>query len=142
MTAAEAAAELRVDGTAEPAWLDDLHDALERLWAEVPAVPETDRMLFETAVVEIATNIVRYTTPSGPGPARASARLRADSHALEAELSDDGLAVDVDLDPDPVDDLAEGGRGIALVRRAVDLLTLARAADRNVWTLRRTLPVG
>ncbi len=137
MTAADAPVELRVDGAAEPGWLDDVHGGLARLWSAVPAVPEIDRMRFETAVIEIATNVVRHTTPVGPDPVRASALLRAAPPVLEAEISDDGTLVDVDLDPAPVDDFAESGRGIALVQRAVDSLAFSRRAGRNTWRLTR-----
>ncbi|WP_282946450.1 ATP-binding protein [Cellulomonas endometrii] len=137
MPPADGAVELRVDGAAEPGWLDEVHDALARLWAVAPAVPDVDRFRFETAVIEIATNIVRHTRPVGRGPVLARALLRAQPDRIEAELSDTGTAVDVDLDPEPVDDLAESGRGIALVLRAVDSLSLVREGDRNTWRLSR-----
>lgn len=138
MPRADGAAELRVEGPAEPVWLDQVHAALDRLWTASADVPELDRIRFETAVIEIATNIVRHTVPaSGPGPVQAAVLLRSAPPRLEAELSDDGAAVSVDLDPAPVDDLAESGRGIALVKRAVDTLTLARADGRNTWRLAR-----
>lgn len=111
MPGADGAAELRVDGPAEPAWLDEVHDGLARLWEAAPEVPDLDRLRFETAVIEIATNVVRHTVPVGDGPVRASVLLRADRGRLEAELTDDGAPVRVDLDPDPVDDFAESGRG-------------------------------
>jgi serine/threonine-protein kinase RsbW len=147
VTAADGAVELRVDGTAEPAWLDDVHGALARLWSAAPDVPELDRLRFETAVIEIATNIVRHTVPGAATPGsttpaviRATAVLRAVPGLVEAVLSDDGAEVEVDLDPAPVDDLAESGRGIALVQRAVDTLELRRVDDRNTWRLTRVLP--
>jgi serine/threonine-protein kinase RsbW len=138
VTAADDAAELRVEGSAEPGWLDEVHDALARLWVATPVVPELDRIRFETAVIEIATNIVRHTLPSGVGAVDATVVLRSAPPRLEAELSDDGSAVVVDLDPEPVDDLAESGRGIALVQNAVDTLTLDREGGRNTWRITRT----
>lgn len=136
MTAADGA-ELRVEGSAEPGWLDEVHDALARLWAATPVVPDLDRMRFETAVIEIATNIVRHTVPTGVGPVDATVLLRSEPPRLEAVLSDDGSAVVVDLDPGPVDDLAESGRGIALVQNAVDSLSLTREDGRNTWRITR-----
>jgi serine/threonine-protein kinase RsbW len=135
--AADGAVELRVDGAAQTAWLEDVHAALARLWDAAPEVPDLDRLRFETAVIEIATNVVRHTVPVGDGPVRASVLLRADPARLEAELTDDGAPVRVDLDPAPVDDFAESGRGIALVLRAVDSLSLAREGGRNTWRLAR-----
>lgn len=137
MTAADGV-ELRVDGLAEPGWLEEVHGALAGLWEHVGSVPELDRVRFETAVIEIATNIVRHTRPVGDAPVEASARLRVAPQRLEAELLDTGAPVRVDLDPAPVDDFAESGRGIALVLRAVDSLSLAREGDRNAWRLTRS----
>ncbi|WP_454051339.1 ATP-binding protein [Cellulomonas sp. Marseille-Q8402] len=137
MTAPDPAVEVRVDGVAEPGWLDEVHDGLARLWTAVPAVPEADRLRFETAVIEIAGNVVRHTASGGDGPVRATTLLRVDPPRLEAEIWDDGILVEVDLDPAPVDDLAESGRGIALVQRAVDTLTYVRRPGRNTWRLVR-----
>jgi serine/threonine-protein kinase RsbW len=138
VTAAEGAVELRVDGVAEPGWLDEVHAALAQLWAAAPDAPELDRLRFETAVIEIATNVVRHTTPGGDdGPVHAVAVLRVAPPLLEAEITDDGTLVDVDLNPAPVDDLAVSGRGIALVQRAVDTLSYSRRSGRNTWRLER-----
>jgi anti-sigma regulatory factor (Ser/Thr protein kinase) len=131
------AVEVRVDGTAEPAWLDAVHGGLARLWSGAPDVPELDRLRFETAVIEIATNVVRHTSPAGDGPVRAGVLLRVDPPRIEAEISDDGTLADVDLDPPPVGALAESGRGIALVQRAVDTLTFVRRPGRNTWRITR-----
>ncbi len=141
MPATDDRGEQVVEGLAEPGLVEVLHDALARLWLLVPDVPAGDRMRFETAVVEVATNIVRHTVPVD-GPVEASARLWATHDALEAELSDTGAEVEVDLDREAVDDLAVGGRGIALVQRAVDSLTLSREGSRNVWRLTRRLGSG
>lgn len=133
----DGAVEVRVDGAAEPEWLDEVHDGLARLWAAAPSVPELDRLRFETAVIEIATNVVRHTTPVGDPPVRATTLLRVDPPLLVAEICDDGTVADVDLDPGPVDDAAESGRGIALVQRAVDTLTFVRRPGRNTWRITR-----
>lgn len=137
MPRADGAAELRVEGPAEPVWLDQVHGALDRLWTVSAPVPELDRIRFETAVIELATNVVRHAVPDGPGPVLASVLLRCDPPRLEAEISDDGRPAVVDLDPAPVDDLAESGRGIALVMRAVDSLSLHREDGRNTWRIAR-----
>lgn len=137
MPPAEVRAEQRVTGAAEPGLLEALHEACGRLWAAVPEVPEADRTRFETAVVEIATNIVRHTRGADGGPVRAVAELRAVDHELEATFEDDGVAMDVDLVPPEPDDLAVSGRGLLLIRRAVDSLSFAREGDHNVWRIAR-----
>lgn len=137
MTAADAPVELHVEGVAEPGWVDDVHDALARLWASAGHVPDLDRLRFETAVVELATNVVRHAVPVPGRPLLASARLRVDGRLLEAEVGDTGAAASVDLDPPEVDVFAESGRGIALVRRAVDTLVFERSGDRNLFRITR-----
>ncbi|HEY0216984.1 MAG TPA: ATP-binding protein [Cellulomonas sp.] len=137
MPPAEIRAEQRVTGSAEPGLLDTLHVAVERLWVSAPEVPATDRMRFETAVVELATNIVRHATPVGCRPVHAQAELRAVVGGLEATFSDDGAAMVVDLTPQEPDDAAVSGRGLLLIQRAVDSLSFAREGDRNVWRIAR-----
>jgi anti-sigma regulatory factor (Ser/Thr protein kinase) len=56
---------------------------------------------------------------------------------VTAELWDDGAPLDVDLDAPEPPDTATSGRGLLLVRRAVDSVALTREGDRNVWRLER-----
>jgi serine/threonine-protein kinase RsbW len=126
---------VRVEGPAEPDLLEDLHDAFEELWREAPDVPAAARIRFETAVVEVLTNIVLHATPTGPGPVHVSAALRAADSKLDAEIVDDATDVGVDLERDDPPDLATGGRGLLLVQRAVDELSRTRQGDRNEWRL-------
>ncbi len=138
MTSSDDPVEVRVEGTADPSWVEQVHAACDELWLRAPGTPEPDRLRFETAVIELATNVVRHTRPDGPDPVRTEVVLRSAGPRLEAELADTGTAVPVDLDPGPVDDLAESGRGIRLVLRAVDSLSLDRERGRNVWRVVRT----
>ncbi len=131
-------AEVRVEGAAEPPVLDALHDALDRLWAEAPEVPSAERARFGTAVLELATNALRHGVAVRPGPVCVGATLRADDGGvLVAEMWDDGAPLDVDLDAPPPSDTATSGRGLLLVRRAMDVVALTREGDRNVWRLSR-----
>lgn len=131
-------AEVRVEGAAEPPVLDELHDALDRLWAASPEVPSAERARFGTAVVELATNALRHGVAVRPGPVRVGATMRAaDDGVLVADVWDDGAPLDVDLDAPAPSDTATSGRGLFLVRRAMDVVTLVREDDRNVWHLSR-----
>ncbi|HEY3116111.1 MAG TPA: ATP-binding protein, partial [Chloroflexota bacterium] len=85
---------------ATPAKIDAVHRALESFWSEVsrsvagyePGV----RPRVDTAVAEVASNIVRHAYPSSgpPGPMRLS--LRSFSDRVEATFTDRGI-----LCPDP-----------------------------------------
>ncbi|GIG27027.1 ATP-binding protein [Cellulomonas denverensis] len=136
MTAPEGT-ELRVDGPADLGWLDEIHTAFARLWGRAPGVAALDRTRFETAVIEVATNIARHGRTADGSPVHAGLLMRVLPDALEAEFADTGVPARVDLDPAPVDDLALGGRGIALVQRAVDTLSLSYRDGHNIWWLVR-----
>ena len=125
--------ELSFRGPIEPASLDSTHDLLARLWQEQPDVPELDRIMFSTAVLEVANNIVSHG-----GVGTVSLVLNRDHQQLEARFCDDGAPVEVDpyhaMLPD---DLAESGRGLALVRMAVDDFSYHHSDGFSRWHLVR-----
>ena len=121
-----------------PECLDRIHVALDAWWSTTGDVGTVDRMLFELAVIEVAGNIVAHRTGSA-APACTLRVTRAGS-SLEAEFLDNGDAVEIDLSALtlPGED-AEGGRGLALVRSAVDELSYDRVGGENRWLISRRL---
>jgi serine/threonine-protein kinase RsbW len=106
---------------------------LAQLWQEQPDVAETDQIMFSTAVLEVANNIVNHG-----GGGTMSLVLRGDTRQLEARFSDDGAAVEVDLDAALLpDDLATSGRGLAIVRMAVDEFRYSHRDGFSRWHLVR-----
>lgn len=134
---------VRREGRADLAFVDELHEAFEELWALAPAVPENDRTMFALAVIEIATNIATHTAGEA-APVTVEVELSADD-ALRALLRDDGVPADIDLDAVSMGDaMSESGRGLAIAAAVCDELSLERrhCGGRrygNVWRLRRTL---
>lgn len=124
--------EVDLDGGDDAAALDRVHDALDRLWRSATDVGETDRIALETAVVEVAGNVVRH---GAPGPGRHLA-LTADARGLLAEVTQPGPPPPLDLDAAMPGTDQESGRGLALARLLVDL-TCAERAGTTVWTLAR-----
>lgn len=128
-------------GPAVPEVLDDLHTALERLWDSAPDIPRGDRIRFETAVVEVATNVVGHALP-----VRSVVQLRAEfqvtATTLEGTLTDDGADVDIDLTGSTPADTAESGRGLLLIQRTVDTFSFRREDGLNVWRLARRYTTG
>lgn len=130
--------------SAQPEALAQLDEMLERFWHHVEtlrgkSVPANVRHGLATAVAEVAANIIRY------------ARIRSfdftlsllDGRTVEARFNDAGVPFrgipEGDLDPDV---LAEGGRGLALARRALHRFEYRRLPDdTNCWTLAVLLPV-
>lgn len=126
--------------------LGEVYAALDRLEASATArhSDATDAaalMAWRTAVVEIATNIMRHAYPPDgtAGPLRVQLQLYMDR--VEAHLSDDGIEFTLPdtLTPPPIDDLLglpEGGIGLFLARQSVDMLTHERTPQgANHWRL-------
>ncbi|WP_308798693.1 ATP-binding protein [Agromyces silvae] len=126
---------IRVTGSADETFLDDVHRALAELWQLAPANDE-DRMLFELAVVEVATNIVQHGA-SDLGPVEARLDLEATDDDLIAVFRDSANPPILDLSRVAMPDTdAEAGRGLALALAALD--ELSHLTDEgNTWRLRR-----
>ena len=136
---AEALCALTLEGRAELDCLERVHDLVDELWTRVPAVAPTDRHRFETAVVEVAGNIIEH----GGADVRLRLWLQVHPDLVEAHFRDTGRSVVLDGAvgqlPDP---LAETGRGIALARAVVDEVAYERTGLTNRWHVvqRRTAP--
>jgi anti-sigma regulatory factor (Ser/Thr protein kinase) len=95
---------------------------------------------FMTAVVEIATNIMRHAYPPGASPGEISLALALYAERLEARFYDQGVEFELHADIAPnLDDplgLPEGGYGLFIARQALDTLEYQRTpAGENRWTL-------
>lgn len=124
-----------------------MHAALDRFWAALdgalPQPPDSRwRMLFTTAVVEIAANIARHAHPPEMPPRWMRLRLFAYPDRVEARFSDRGIPYGLPLEPTlpapdlDVLDLDESGRGMAITRAAVDELHYRRTrSGANSWRL-------
>lgn len=129
-----------LEGLAVPASLDLLHDLLEQVGTDHPELDASDLVLFETAVLEVAGNVVEHGRPVGE--VRWNFSLRVLPDRLEGRLSDGGEEYPGDAwgttMPDP---MAENGRGLALASAALDSLGYARDGEVNHWTMLRRLTV-
>jgi serine/threonine-protein kinase RsbW len=122
-----------------PAALDQVHDLVEQLFDGAAVDDMVDRIRFETAVIEVAGNILQHsqrTDPPGLEPRTFDLVLRGDSGHLTAEFRDDGRPVAIDFEQIamPGED-AESGRGLALALASVDEITHERRDAMNVWRL-------
>ncbi|WP_392544483.1 ATP-binding protein [Oryzobacter telluris] len=124
----------RVDTLAVPETLNLLHDLLDRVRTDHPDVERTDLMLFETAVIEIANNVVEHGRP--PGTVHYSFTLDVEPDKLRGLLSEGGEALPELRFVMPGHD-SEEGRGLALAKMALDDLEYERVGDHNEWRMTR-----
>lgn len=112
-------------------------ELLEQVGRDHPGVSARDLMLFTTAVMEIAGNVVEHGRPEGQ--VRWQFTLDVGEETLLAVLSDSGEAYGGQPDAEAAmpDVWAESGRGFALAGAVLDDLRYERAEDRNRWHLVR-----
>lgn len=120
--------------------VDEVHESVDDLWTLNDDLGAGERMRFETALLELAGNVIEHT--EGQERLLCELTLLRTSTSLEAVLSDSGKAVRVPFRvsmPDPAG-LAESGRGIAMIELLMDDFTYERDADGNRWRLVMHLP--
>lgn len=125
----------------DPDCLGKVHNLLAQMWSTSPDVSELDRIMFETAVMEIAANIVQHA--SDESLTNCNLILEVYPDRLDAHFKDDGRIAHVDVTAAELPEtFAESGRGLALAKAAVDVLTYERLNGDNYWKLSRTRTPG
>jgi serine/threonine-protein kinase RsbW len=122
---------------APPDDVDAVHDLVAQLWDDRPDVGDLDRMAFETALVELASNVIEHAD-HGQGVS-CVVSVTVDEGSMSARLRDGAESGDfrlTDREMPGVD--AESGRGLAMVQLLCDELTYERVGEENVWSVRRT----
>lgn len=122
-----------------PGDVNTVHDMLEQVWADVPEIGAEDRLKFEIALIELASNVMRHAD-AGTGIVCALV-IQTLPDRITATLSDSGEPGDVMLVGRtlPEDVLAESGRGIPLIQALVDELRYDSEDGFNHWHISRTL---
>jgi serine/threonine-protein kinase RsbW len=129
--------EYLLEGLAVPESLNVLHELLERVGHDHPELDAGDLMMFETAVIEVAGNVVEHGRPRGR--VTWAFRLSVLPDRMEAQLSDSGEEYPGGTwgTSMPDDLLQEDGRGLALATAVLDSLDYRRSSGVNHWTMRR-----
>lgn len=123
-----------IEALAVPETIGDLHEMLALVGRENSDVVDMDLMMFETAVIEIAANVVEHGRPEGQ--VFYTFRLVLLDDRIEASLSDSGDELyDKPLIATLPDEMAERGRGLALAEAVLDELVYERLGGRNTWTM-------
>lgn len=116
--------------------VDSVHALLEEVWAEHGDVPDLDRMAFETALIELASNVLGHAG-GGQGISCTLAVTVTDS-SIEANLEDTGEPGTIVLSAVELpEDFAESGRGLPIIQALVDELSYSRDDGLNRWHIAR-----
>jgi len=126
-----------LEGFAVPEQLDAVHTLLAEAAGDHPELDPMDVMLFETAVIEIANNVVEYGRPEGEVRWKFTIRVREDE--IEAELDDTGQTFTPAQGKGMPGEDAEGGRGLPLAEAVLDKIEFDRLGDTNHWRMVRRL---
>lgn len=118
--------------------LELVHDLVARLCDSAPT-EMLDRVRFETAVIEIANNILEHSRRNDPPsdePRSFDIVLRGRTDELTAEFRDDGKPAVIDFAAISMpDEDAEAGRGLALALATVDEVTYEHREGLNIWRI-------
>ncbi|MCA5924849.1 MULTISPECIES: ATP-binding protein [Curtobacterium] len=122
---------------ATPESLDVVQDRFAAWWDGLDIDDLRLRFALETALAEVAANIVEHTVRTDRETGRRyTVRLAATDRELTAVLTDNGMPVDIDLSAVTMADVEqESGRGLALAIAALDRLEHRHEPGHNVWTL-------
>lgn len=125
-----------LSGPVNPGCVEKVDLLLRQVWATSADVSGTDRIMFETALIEIAANIIKHG--SAEASINCSLTIEVYPDRLDAQFRDDGIAAPVDIDTVSMPDtMAGSGRGLAMAKASLDLLAYERHNNNNVWTLSR-----
>jgi serine/threonine-protein kinase RsbW len=117
--------------------IDVVHDMLEKVWAKSPSVSATDRVSFETALIELSSNVIRHAD-DGSG-IQCVLTVGVSDARIEARLTDTGMASDVELAGHTMpEEFAESGRGFAMIKALVDEVEYVRTGSINHWRISRS----
>lgn len=123
-----------------PGDINVVHDLLQQVWQSEPTISMIDQICFETALIELASNVIRHATAGRS--ITFELVITTDSGHLEAVLCDTGGPSDVQLSGRTMpDDEAESGRGLVLIQTLVDELSYDRVKSMNCWRIRRRLEI-
>jgi serine/threonine-protein kinase RsbW len=116
--------------------LDTVHDYIQRVWTEHPDLDDMDKLMFETALVELAANIIQHA--NGGRGVEGTLSIAVTEERIRCEITDSSGASNVALAAREMpDEAAESGRGIAFIQRLVDVLHYERRNATNMWMIEK-----
>jgi serine/threonine-protein kinase RsbW len=118
--------------------VETVHGLLASLWRETSRVTDGDRIRFETALIELAANVMTYADPGST--VECTLIIEVTDARITATLTDSGIEADIPLtDRGMPGELQEAGRGLPLMRALVDEIDYTRDGELNRWRIARNL---
>jgi serine/threonine-protein kinase RsbW len=129
----------RLSGLAVPETIDLLHELLAEVRVDHPDVTETDLSMLETAIVEIAGNVVQHGADAGARFFDFVLEVQPDRlvGTLGYEGGEVGERAATAGERELPDALAEGGRGLLIAESVLDELSYSFTEGRNSWQMLR-----
>jgi serine/threonine-protein kinase RsbW len=116
--------------------LDTVQDFIQQVWSDSPEVDNMDKLKFETALVELAANIIQHA--NGGRGVEGNLSLTIDEVVIRCRITDASGASNVALENRQMpEEMAESGRGIAFIQRLVDTLHYERRNGQNMWMIEK-----
>ena len=116
--------------------IDTVQDYIQRVWSASPDLDSMDRLKFETALVELAANVIQHS--NGGHGVVGTLSIAVDADRIRGSLADTSAPSEVDLeDREMPGELAESGRGIAFIQRLVDVFHYERRHGENLWMIEK-----
>ena len=118
--------------------VETVHERLASLGTETPQVTDGDRIRFETALIELAANVMTYADPGST--LECTLVIEVTDARITATLTDSGIEANIPLaDRVMPGELEEAGRGLSLMHALVDEVEYTRDGELNRWRIARNL---
>jgi serine/threonine-protein kinase RsbW len=116
--------------------VNTVHDYIQRVWLASPELDAMDKLKFETALVELAANIIEHSNDGGGVEGNLSITIHPDR--IRCSITDTSDPSNIELDARQMPEAyAESGRGIAFIQRLVDVLHYERRNGENFWMIEK-----
>lgn len=91
-------------------------------------------MSFETAIIELAANIIQYSVATSG--VTCEIIIETSGNQIDATISDNGDLVELELDEHVMpEEFSESGRGIPLMKALVDDFSFDTSEKKNTWKM-------
>ena len=127
--------EIEIRFSSDPRWLRPIRTLLEEFTEQAGLDSKACHEVM-LAVGEALANVMRH---SYNGDCRQTVWLKcsSDGGMIEIEIRDRGEAFDLKAELPPPDELRPGGRGVYLIRSAMDEVEYRREGDQNLVRMRK-----